>query len=289
MLISFTGADDNTDLNRFVNIARRAADKKLLIGDGILVEAGVLFFPEKMGQPRNPSFNTRHTLYRSMSTAAHLCGSQIFDTFLSRNETNAQARNMQYLVGELDNYDRIQVNINARGRKYTTEEVHDVYFQILETVKDTRLILQLHEDSADDIRSFVQRLKNKDYGHREPKNPVMQILLPDAYGAFHRNSLQRIQILVDSSRGRGTAPEKWIVQHAEEFKDMPLGIAGSLGPGRHVSELMRFAQDTGLRAAWIDMESGPRTDNQFDLDKMQRVIDEVQEALTEPAQPETTT
>lgn len=282
MLISFTGADDHTPLNEFVRLAREAAKKKLSFGDGVTVEAGLLLFPEKMGQPRNPSFQTRHTLLNQMPCAAHLCGYDIFAALIGKSDTSAMSRLMSSVAGELEKYNRIQVNINARGRLFTPEEVHNVYLSLLEWVSEpTTLILQLNEDSADDIASFVQRLRARDYGNPDERGLAgAERPMSNALPSIHRRSLERIHILVDGSRGKGISPEKWKIPNHEKLMGLPFGIAGGLTPQTIMAEIQRFHQDTGQSVSWADLESGARDEqNRFDLSRVQTGIETIQQAL----------
>lgn len=74
-------------------------------------------------------------------------------------------------------------------------------------------------------------------------------------------------ILFDASAGRGVAPEGW----PAPLQGHVCGYAGGINPAnvaRHI-ELIRAA---GAGETWIDMESGVRTDNRFDLDKVREVL-----------------
>ncbi|WP_247896806.1 hypothetical protein [Azospirillum argentinense] len=71
--------------------------------------------------------------------------------------------------------------------------------------------------------------------------------------------------LFDRSAGEGKAPEEW-PQHPGG--DRLVGYAGGIGPG-NVGDVLRKIAATG--PYWIDMESGVRTDDWLDLDKVEAV------------------
>lgn len=74
-------------------------------------------------------------------------------------------------------------------------------------------------------------------------------------------------LLFDASAGRGVAPDCWpapIDGHA-------CGYAGGINPGNVAAHLDKIAA-AGVQETWIDMESGVRTDDHFDLRKVEDVL-----------------
>ncbi len=75
-------------------------------------------------------------------------------------------------------------------------------------------------------------------------------------------------VLFDASAGRGISPDEW---------DAPLdghvcGYAGGLNPdnvGKHLQDIAHVARG---HETWIDMETGVRTNDQFDLAKVRSVL-----------------
>ena len=80
----------------------------------------------------------------------------------------------------------------------------------------------------------------------------------------------RMSVMWDASGGRGKSPEFWIVPTGSAR----WGLAGGLGPGH-------CAKVVPLGPAWIDMESGVRTENDFDLSKVEAVLKEVESSVIE--------
>lgn len=78
-------------------------------------------------------------------------------------------------------------------------------------------------------------------------------------------------VLFDASAGRGINPDHW---------DAPLdghfcGYAGGLNPDNVERNLKMIAQVATGQTTWIDMESGVRNNDRFDLDKVRRVLEMV--------------
>ena len=74
-------------------------------------------------------------------------------------------------------------------------------------------------------------------------------------------------ILFDASAGRGVAPEGWPAPLPGHF----CGYAGGINPDNVAGHIDKIAA-AGAQDTWIDMESGVRTDDRFDLDKVRRVL-----------------
>lgn len=161
-LVSLTGADDAVDPAELAALSLRFP----------FVEWALLYFPEKAGTPRNPSASWRERfLLQGLShTAAHLCGTAVFQALL--NPAQAPA-----LLEDLSRYHRIQVNINAKSAQFSLPEVLSVYWTL--HLAGLPLILQYHEGSAQAVQQFL--------GHA-PKN---------------------VSLLFDASKGTGQLPEAW--------------------------------------------------------------------------------
>ena len=80
----------------------------------------------------------------------------------------------------------------------------------------------------------------------------------------------RLHVLMDASRGTGVVPETWGAPSslAQTF----CGYAGGLGPD-NIATVAAQLNARGL-PYWLDMESGIRTDNQFDLAKARAVLEQ---------------
>lgn len=94
------------------------------------------------------------------------------------------------------------------------------------------------------------------------------------YTEKNRDLLPRLRdlpnhaILFDQSAGRGVAPDSWPAPIAGHF----CGYAGGLNPDNIGRHLAAIAQAAGAAETWIDMESGVRTDDRFDLKKVGTIL-----------------
>lgn len=102
-----------------------------------------------------------------------------------------------------------------------------------------------------------------------PKNEViLQCQSDDALlHAIELAKLDRnVSALWDTSGGRGE-----VIRRFPCREGIAMGYAGGLGPDNLIERLGHLHQNT--HAAWIDMESGVRTDDSFDLTKVRRVLE----------------
>jgi phosphoribosylanthranilate isomerase len=110
------------------------------------------------------------------------------------------------------------------------------------------IILQCHDESFPVVDAFIESL-GKNCG--------------------------RTHVLFDASRGKGVLPKEWPSPWRATGRQCLYGYAGGLGPNNLASALPAIkaaAQRNGKTPYWIDMESGVRTDNAFDFDKVRHVI-----------------
>lgn len=204
------------------------------------VEWAILYFPEKEDTPRNPSALWREN-FLSLGlpyTAAHLCGTQVFRELLTPGAAEAR-------IADLSRYRRIQLNINARRPEFIDGEVLTIYRKLHGA--GLRLILQHHAASEQVIDRFLYDLDEE--------------------------GMKRVDILFDASKGTGQRPDAWPEPH--RF-NLFCGYAGGLGPDVLATELQKIkaavARSKRDLPYWIDMETGVRTGNAFDLTKAEQVL-----------------
>lgn len=100
------------------------------------------------------------------------------------------------------------------------------------------------------------------------------ILQCRGFERFPENST--VDWLFDRSGGQGHLPDRWPVPSAPETF---VGYSGGLGPDTIEAALAAIAQShPGHIPFWIDMESGVRTEDKFDLIKCRRVCEIVYRA-----------
>lgn len=76
-------------------------------------------------------------------------------------------------------------------------------------------------------------------------------------------------VLFDESAGRGISPDSWDAPLPGHF----CGYAGGLRPDNVVANLDMIAKVAAGHETWIDMETGVRTDDKFDLGKVRKVLE----------------
>lgn len=75
-------------------------------------------------------------------------------------------------------------------------------------------------------------------------------------------------VLFDESAGRGINPDTWDAPLAGHF----CGYAGGLNPDNLTRNLETIAKVADGHTTWIDMETGVRTNDVFDLEKVKSVL-----------------
>jgi hypothetical protein len=227
--VSLTGADDQVPLRPLIELGEQYP----------FVEWALLYVPHAEGAPRNPSRAWFQNFFASQVpgySAVHLCGRQAFEELVAGT-----------LPRHLLQADRLQLNINARKKDFSDEEVLHVFQQALSLGPD--VILQYHPDMAGVIEQFLATCSSE--------------------------ARARVHVLMDASRGTGLMPAQWTIPAA--LKESFVGFAGGLGPDVMEAALRKMEQCG--QAYWADMESGLRSDNQFDVSKVRRVLEIAQAHL----------
>lgn len=75
-------------------------------------------------------------------------------------------------------------------------------------------------------------------------------------------------VLFDESAGRGVSPESWDAPLEGHF----CGYAGGINPDNVQQNIDMIEKVADGYTTWIDMESGVRTDDHFDLEKVRTVL-----------------
>ncbi len=75
-------------------------------------------------------------------------------------------------------------------------------------------------------------------------------------------------LLFDGSAGAGVLPGSWLAPISGHF----CGYAGGMRPENIKDNIEKIAKAAGDYTTWIDMESGVRTDDNFDLEKVRRAL-----------------
>ena len=238
--LGFCGADDSVHPNMLGLISHAYP----------FVEFGVLFRPDKEGQPRYASSEWVQCLSRvanksSMQLAAHLCGIRVNEVLDGKD---AFLSTLPAL-----GFQRVQINATAVNGVDTSRLKESVpsFVGIVQKYPKLEFILQKNQETK----------------------PLWEGLLESSECGPVGSLASNVSMLVDESKGTGVLASSWPTPPAE-YK---IGYAGGIGPDnidKVLCDVMEAAQGTSF---WIDMESSLRSTKNgkdvFDLDKCYEVID----------------
>ena len=87
----------------------------------------------------------------------------------------------------------------------------------------------------------------------------------------HISKESNIQILIDSSGGKGKVPKEWVAP--SEFNNFEIGFAGGLSSKTIKEQLDKIKIVANGKRFWIDMQKSLRNEeNLFDLGKVKEII-----------------
>jgi len=231
--ITITGADDRTKISDLVQLQK----------DYPFVEWGILFSKEQ-GRPRYPSLEWIAELQEAKLPAlsAHLCGQFSRDIMQSGNERFFTEP--QFCAGQ---FKRIQLNYNFTNTPFDLKYLEE----IVEKRWEYAFILQYNKSNSKTVETVMKTM-----------------------------TFQNIHVLYDASGGRGREIE--VIPQPFDF--FYTGYSGGLSPSNieQVCEKVKalnakddqlFGPNNPLPWVWLDMESGVRTDDVFDLDKIKKVLE----------------
>lgn len=220
------------------------------------VEFGVLFRPDKEGQPRYASTDWVQQLSSvaaksngRMKLAAHLCGSRVNEVL---------AGDDSFLKKLLKwGFQRVQINATAVNGVNTAKlaESVDTFLMVVRSHPHLEFILQKNEETK----------------------PLWEgvLILCSKEGTATVGIPTNVSMLVDESKGTGILASSWPTPPIE----YEIGYAGGIGPENIAEVLDAVMLAANGRAIWIDMESSLRSTKNgkdiFDLDKCYEVIDAV--------------
>lgn len=220
------------------------------------VEWGVLFRPDKEGEPRYASqFFIQEIVTLNMDRkdaglpairfAAHLCGSRCQEVL------NGNSKYVQFLssIG----FQRVQVNatvINGVDRSNKDEWVSNLV-KCMGEVNNIEWIIQANDETKDVLVTPLEELLTL------PKNMV---------------------ILFDASCGLGVTVKEFYLPNN---KDIRCGYAGGIGPDNMMDILRKISHVVQKRDIWIDMESSLRSIvNDADVFDLNKAIGCIHEAMS---------
>lgn len=207
-----------------------------------VVQWGLLYFPEKEGTARNPTAAKRTEIINAVGegwVAAHLCGEQVFRDILAEKED---------VIHDLRRYSELQININARKPIFTDEEILKVYRVLIDA--EYRIIVQYHDQSANLIDNWLSSLSAYDFG--------------------------QVTVLFDGSKGKGVTPTSWPISKLYVDNRWAGGLdEHNIVDARTSIIESHLKKNIRLYDIHLDLESGARTNNEFDLDKCDRILETI--------------
>jgi len=236
-LISVVGVDEHTDLGKLDE-----QDQELFQGIGSLfpIEYGFLY-----SETRSQTKDDRYPSYKFIMDARQKLWQ---DGMLTSIHLCGSEAVEGYLKGDkyiLDLIGPSRVQLNFNMAKYDADDL------VAKVIKASErhmghLILQQNKSKAEFITKVLRE--------------------------YHYQRDLNIDVLYDGSGGFGREIEKV----EQPFSTFFTGYAGGLKPGniKKVLELIDAVNVNNV-GFYIDMESGVRTDNKFDLEKVKAVVTEV--------------
>lgn len=224
-----------------------------------IVEFGVLFRPDKQGEPRyaSPEWVQKLSLVakesnEGMRLAAHLCGSRVNEVLEGNDSFLKQL--------EALGFQRVQINATAVNGVDTS--------RLAESVGSFAGAVCRHPE----LEFILQK--------NDETKPLWDGLLTMESDVAGKTGYlpMNVSMLVDESKGTGLLASSW--PHPPE--EYGIGYAGGIGPENIDKVLQDVLQAGNGREIWIDMESSLRSMKNgcdvFDLDKCYTVIDNVCQA-----------
>ena len=229
--LGFCGADDSVHPRMLVLIAHAYP----------VVEFGVLFRPDKEGQPRYATTNWVKELAAikpaPMKLAAHLCGDRVNEVLSGDGTFLEQVASW--------GFQRVQINATAVNGVDTSKMADQVPLvaQVISKFPQLEFILQKNEETK----------------------PLWE-------GLLNMGLPKNVSMLVDESKGTGVSASHW----PAPSPDYDIGYAGGIGTKNVEKVLTDIDEVAKGRSIWIDMESSLRSikndEDVFDLDMCFLVI-----------------
>lgn len=232
--VTLTGADDDTSIEEMMLLSEQYP----------FVEWGILFSQSRSGVPRYPSIEWIDELWDSstMKThlSAHLCGKWVSDvislgvlTFLNDDQC--------------DMFGRIQLNMAADRLRKVLDPMKKDHELLWQAIGGEQVILGGAFSAVEmkmDLRSFF---------------------------------LNDVSVLFDTSGGKGELTKEWPSPYVVNDTPLFCGYAGGLSPENLEEQLLLIEQACQVEARrepeiWIDVETGVRTKDKFDLKKCEEFL-----------------
>jgi len=240
--IGIAGVDDGAEIDDILYLSEKYP----------FVEWAILASHKNYGKPQYPSVEWINELVfkgTGVKKSLHLCGNYArafaidpvaFDLNNPTSEHKFPNETIYgYMLEDLGNFDRVQVNIAVEWDKLNIEH----FVKSIEKGKAPEYIIQLNNEGY-----HVFSLLKNNIG-RTPN-----VMVP----------------FLDNSGGLGVENKSWKLR--DEWRKE--GIAGGINPSNIkavITEIESHDYST-VNEYWIDMQAGVRTDGKFDLNKVEEVL-----------------
>lgn len=202
------------------------------------VEWGILVSTKRMGTPRYPTLKWMRNLPKELNISYHLCGDIV------KNLISNPSPMCEWLdLSESNNlkYGRLQLNFSFKEDKDYMGTLVDLGMLAAVFSKyNVALVLAYNKGSKKNLDAFMKAIPSA----------------PD-----------NIHYLYDSSGGRGTE----IKSFNPPLKNYT-GYAGGINPDNVLSICNSLTEMEQQDEIWIDMETGVRTGDKFDIQKANDVL-----------------
>ncbi len=234
--VTITGADDNTDIRAMIELSKKFP----------FVEWGLLFSPnpDRKGTARYPSIAWIKKLQRvlnlqmaingeKLNFCAHFCGGYMKEFLASGSMASALSDMCDINITRF--FNRYQYNFNAQSI-VVCKEFWSHFGRMSSPV-----IIQLNKNNKEVCETLIVEV------------------------GYNKN----VQFLHDASGGLGISPKEWGMPVENHFT----GYAGGLTPDNLEEQLLKINEVAKDNEIWIDAETGLRTDDKLDLDKVTKFLE----------------
>ena len=237
--LTFTGADNFTPISRMVGLCRKYP----------FVEFGILTKRQFWGDHDNHIIEFEKERYPSIKWIRELVGRFTIEGMRNNLSLHIcppltyEIFNDFDILTHFDGFGRVQLNSAPSMFKLDIED-NKIYNTTIAMQRN--IIIQLNGDEPESFYKNNMFAANK-FGREYPA----------------------ICGLFDGSGGRGQLPSQWR-KPIYDVSELLIGYAGGLNPDNLEEEIGKIKIVSSNSDIWLDMESGVRTDRNFDLEKVEK-------------------
>lgn len=231
--VTITGADDLVSPVQLLELSKEFP----------FIEWGILFSSNKRGQPRYPTLEWVDRLLdqsQEMNLSAHFCGEYAKKAIYNNHIDLPPVNN--------GSFKRIQINCPSEDFHKANLAALSQARALSRSVNERFEYIFQYRDPMVDLGKAMELLEY---------NPIGGSPTPGCFA-----------LVYDPSGGRGITQTLW----PKPLYGMRFGYAGGLNPDNLETQLENIAAVAGEETVWIDMETGVRTENIFDLQKVRQVL-----------------